>query len=1691
MNKKVLFIIFSIALGTGFFVCPKISLAEQSDSQFTQFQFSENLLLPEKEVMFLLNDIQKTLRENGILMFADAYFKPEEQAALITVRDFVKKKVIAYCLAEAPKEIVEKFVKATFKVARLISAPDIPTILDEFEKITVKEAVKYAEDYLLQNSIRTASGNLNFSYTSYNGNAQNSVFQYIICHRPLSGKYGEAGIEIYSTRFIETPKSTWENPCDFRGILSPFTIRITGKVEKTNLDEYIWDKDETKVEVIFSESVPEFHFSDSSFWENQARKVENEIKRKKLALEVLFEKLGGSRESAENFVGGVITSFKNTVGNVFNKLKSAFFSINPFNAGIVEVPSSAHTEQEIEPLEQQEIKLLKEKVKELEQELELSKAEVPEFEEVEKNNISQEQQDKAFKELVEKLNKISEEMDRIGEEITELSQKQASQASESDESEGEQEEEEAAQDIEKEQDEQEKELQELSTASQEILISEVCAGLDKAQNEFIELYNPNDYSISLNDENFNLKLVNSSNKVTKKKITWVKNIIPAHKYFLLSGGELMIDSQLVQADATYSSQLSGTSGVIITDGLDNILDKIAWGKEDKLPLSAVETKGKILEAGLKTGESLERINTGNKLQDTDNNFQDFNLNNYPSPTNSSGQKKVYYSSYSLGGGSSSSSGGSSSENSSNNSSPEEYSPLPEVSEILISEAKTNGDEWIELYNPTTTDISLNGCYLSYFSSSKDWNEPSRNWQFPQEAKILGKDYFLISVYSPSSTENFQNKIDWELKTQSGTPYSQGQLANSSGAVAIFSFDPSAKSTSEQAETGKIDALGWGETIVKEGESIASLTSDSESFGRKWATDTQDYIDSDNNQNDFETQEPTPSLRNITTINTEPESPNNQSPSAHFIFSPENPAVNQEIIFNSSSTDPDGEITSFVWDFGDSNSTTTDQTTTTHYYSASGNYEVELIVFDNDGATSFCTTTLTITEEENEDEEIVFAQGVIISEVKASGDEEFIELYNPTENDINISDWYFSYFSSKRDWNDPYLNKSFSESKNISIPAKDYYLISFGDYPDENTDSQVDWKPYKTNLNNKDGTVGIFSCNPKIATSTTTTLAEAVEQAKNCKIDVLGWGEAIVKEEIAAAIPSSSNESLARKIGVTPEGYLNYIDSDNNQNDFAIQEPTPKAENRHSYSDLDQDGIIDAYDPETIVSVDAELKPGERIFKDLIITNEAKLTLNSDSSLGEGFKGVKIEAENLIVNSGSSLSANEKGYPAGEGFGAGNSQTGGGYGGNGANCGSNKGGSSYGDLFQPISLGSGGGSPSPVQGGAGGGAIIINVAGTLTINGNISANGGNGMKPSPYWPASGGGSGGSVYITTNTLTGSGLITANGGESKAGGGAGGRIAVYYESNDFDGLIEAFGKNGGGAGTVFIKSSGQEFGDLTINNNNCLGNFTRLENNLIFNKLQILNSARLYLSENLTAANIEVKNNSFLESQSAATITAVNQFNIDLDSSLIILPEIFLTLNASDLLVQQNSSLLGNFNINANSFILDAASSISADNKGYLSQEGPGQGSSGSGAGYGGQGENYGSAKGGSSYGDILQPIDLGSGGGNVDPVQGGAGGGAIIINISGALTIHGSISANGGNGMKPSPYWPASGGGSGGSVYITTNTLTGSGSITANGGESKAGGGAGGRIAVYYESSDFDGLIEALGKTNGSDGTIIYE
>lgn len=188
-------------------------------------------------------------------------------------------------------------------------------------------------------------------------------------------------------------------------------------------------------------------------------------------------------------------------------------------------------------------------------------------------------------------------------------------------------------------------------------------------------------------------------------------------------------------------------------------------------------------------------------------------------------------------------------------------PIPShsnVNYILISEVQINNAEFVELYNPLNELVNLSGFYLSYYSSAKDWNDPFRNWQFPDNSTIPAKGYFLISVFD--SGGSFTNP-NWQLTTVAGNPYGSGQLSNSSGSIGVFPWDPKSK-TPDEVKNGRIDAVAWGSVqYVKEGQEN-DVPSASQSLERKaWqdgcvsAQGAEESLgngcDANNNVNDFE------------------------------------------------------------------------------------------------------------------------------------------------------------------------------------------------------------------------------------------------------------------------------------------------------------------------------------------------------------------------------------------------------------------------------------------------------------------------------------------------------------------------------------------------------------------------------------------------------------------------------------------------------------------------------------------------------------------------------------------------------------------------------------------------------------------------------------------------------------------------
>jgi PKD repeat protein len=86
---------------------------------------------------------------------------------------------------------------------------------------------------------------------------------------------------------------------------------------------------------------------------------------------------------------------------------------------------------------------------------------------------------------------------------------------------------------------------------------------------------------------------------------------------------------------------------------------------------------------------------------------------------------------------------------------------------------------------------------------------------------------------------------------------------------------------------------------------------------------------------------------------------NEQPVANFTFTPQNPTNTTIIHFIDTSTDSDGTIVSWWWNFGDD--TTSTAQNPTHTYTTYGTYFVTLTVTDNEGSSDSKTKSITVSQ----------------------------------------------------------------------------------------------------------------------------------------------------------------------------------------------------------------------------------------------------------------------------------------------------------------------------------------------------------------------------------------------------------------------------------------------------------------------------------------------------------------------------------------------------------------------------------------------------------------------------------------------------------------------------------------------------------------------------------------------------------
>lgn len=295
--------------------------------------------------------------------------------------------------------------------------------------------------------------------------------------------------------------------------------------------------------------------------------------------------------------------------------------------------------------------------------------------------------------------------------------------------------------------------------------------------------------------------------------------------------------------------------------------------------------------------------------------------------------------------------------------------------LLIVEVQIEGDnkeeDFIKIYNPSNKTIDISGFKLRKRSSSgKEYSVRV----FPRGSKIKERGTFIWA----NSKGNFSQKIGANVKST--------QKLSKNNSIALFN------------KKGEIlDALCWGKSNSPfvEKQCFPQNPSKNEILKRKIENGV--YQDTDNNSQDFYLENKKISFK----WEIESESAleinlgRNKKPIA--IAGPDVFAqTGEKILFDGSkSYDPDKDVLSFFWNFGDG--FTSKKKKTYHSFDFPGKYLVSLEV--SDGKES-AKDTLSVT---------VYPVGVIINELMPNPQgedkkEEWIEILNTNNFIVDISGW---------------------------------------------------------------------------------------------------------------------------------------------------------------------------------------------------------------------------------------------------------------------------------------------------------------------------------------------------------------------------------------------------------------------------------------------------------------------------------------------------------------------------------------------------------------------------------------------------------------------------------------------------------------------------------------------------------------
>ena len=316
-----------------------------------------------------------------------------------------------------------------------------------------------------------------------------------------------------------------------------------------------------------------------------------------------------------------------------------------------------------------------------------------------------------------------------------------------------------------------------------ILINEI--QIAPTSDRFIELYNPNDSTINLTNYYIQRKTQTGSSFSSLVSKTYFENkIILSRGYFLISRS-VLANTDIVLDNLTLTE--SNTIQIKNSDG--EIIDKVGWGQANDCEGSCA--------IGPPINQSIQRKFQNNTFVDTDNNAQDFEIQTCPSPKAQS-------------------------QNCQEAQAPTNYVG---ANHIVISEIEVKGnaagDEFIELYNPANSSISLDGYSIQYLSGSATSTAKIIKKNFNSLYQIAGKSFFLL--VNSNATSSLKDKADM-------TYASFSLSGNSSGATIFLVGTTTAISNLDDLLI--IDSLSYGNPVLIVSSAIPTVPDANKSLERK-------------------------------------------------------------------------------------------------------------------------------------------------------------------------------------------------------------------------------------------------------------------------------------------------------------------------------------------------------------------------------------------------------------------------------------------------------------------------------------------------------------------------------------------------------------------------------------------------------------------------------------------------------------------------------------------------------------------------------------------------------------------------------------------------------------------------------------------------------------------------------------------